>query len=137
MFGKFPNVVYLDCANFNMEDNTAASAFNHSSVIRDIHDRCTNVQLNDCKESQNQLDKFVSYFNINDDLSKVEKESLLSCLFEHNNMFVTDENPQLGLTNIVQHQIHLKLNFVSKHQRPYRLPADKREVKHIVLSFNH
>ena len=67
----------------------------------------------------------------------VEKQSLLSCLFEHINIFVTDENPQLGLTNIVQHQIHLKPNFVSKHQRPYRLPADKHEVKHIVLSFNH
>jgi hypothetical protein len=38
---------------------------------------------------------------------------------------------------LVQHQIHLKPNFASKHQRPYRLPADKHEVKHIVLSFNH
>lgn len=58
------NVDKFDCANFNMEDNTAASAVNHSSVIIDIHDTCTNVQLNDCKESQNQFDKFVSYFNI-------------------------------------------------------------------------
>ena len=31
-------------------------------------------------------------------------------------------------TNLVQHEIHLKPNFIPKYQRPYRLPPDKREV---------
>lgn len=27
-------------------------------------------------------------------------------------LFVTKENPQLGFTNFVQHEVHLKQNFV-------------------------
>jgi hypothetical protein len=32
------------------------------------------------------------------------------------------------LTNLVEHQIHLKPDAVSKHQRPYKLPPHKRDV---------
>lgn len=48
--------------------------------------------------------------------------------YAHQNVFVMKENPQLGFTNLVQHEIYLKPNFVLEYQRPYRLPPDKREV---------
>jgi hypothetical protein len=38
------------------------------------------------------------------------------------------KNPKLGLTNLVEQQIHLKPDAVSKHQRPYKLPPHKRDV---------
>ena len=34
----------------------------------------------------------------------------------------------MGFTSLVEHRIALKPNAVSNHQRPYRLPPDKREV---------
>ena len=50
------------------------------------------------------------------------------CLVLNHDVFVTEENPSLGLTSVVEHQIHLIPNAQSKHQRPYRFPPDKREV---------
>ncbi|MCG8077951.1 MAG: DDE-type integrase/transposase/recombinase, partial [Candidatus Thiodiazotropha taylori] len=50
------------------------------------------------------------------------------CLVSNHDLFVTEENPSLGLTSVVEHQIHLIPNAKSKHQRPYRLSPDKREV---------
>jgi hypothetical protein len=35
---------------------------------------------------------------------------------------------QFHLTNLVEHQIHLKPDAVFKHQRPYKLPPHKRDV---------
>lgn len=37
--------------------------------------------------------------------------SLEKCLYAHQNVFLTKENPQLGFTNLVQHEIHLKPNL--------------------------
>ncbi|CAC5360752.1 unnamed protein product [Mytilus coruscus] len=43
-------------------------------------------------------------------------------------LFVTDENPDLGFTNVVQHQICLNPDFKPKHQRSYRLTPEKKDI---------
>ncbi|CAC5424317.1 unnamed protein product [Mytilus coruscus] len=43
-------------------------------------------------------------------------------------LFVTEENPDLGFTNVVQHQIRLKPDFKPKHQRSYRLTPEKKDI---------
>jgi hypothetical protein len=53
---------------------------------------------------------------------------LQNLTIKNKELFVTRENPKLGLTNLVEHQIHLKPDAVSKHQRPYKLPPHKRDV---------
>ena len=72
--------------------------------------------------------KFQSYFDVNPELSDLEKSNLFQCLYEHKEVFITDENPGLGLTHVVKHHIQLKPDFQPKHQRPYRLPPDKKQV---------
>ncbi|XP_060078765.1 uncharacterized protein LOC132558240 [Ylistrum balloti] len=49
-------------------------------------------------------------------------------VYQFRDIFVTDENPLLGFTNVVEHRINLKSDAVSKHHKPYRLSPDKREV---------
>jgi hypothetical protein len=44
----------------------------------------------------------------------------VTILINNKELFVTKENPKLGLTNLVEHQIHLKPDAISKHQRPYK-----------------
>ena len=101
---------------------------------------CNNVKVN--SESLNQQSRGMPNHNRNtdkdlllanfdlkiDNLSNQEKSELENCLFENKDIFVTKENPSLGLTTLVEHQIHLKPDAKSKHQRPYKLPPDKREV---------
>lgn len=74
-------------------------------------------------------EKFFDEFQFdNDNLSSSELKSLKSCLFENHVVFVTKLSPQLGKTTLVEHNIHLKDNFVPKLQRPFRLTPDKKEV---------
>ena len=101
---------------------------------------CNNVKVN--SESLNQQSRGMPNHNRNtdkdlllanfdlkiDNLSNQEKSELENCLFENKDIFVTKENPSLGLTTLIEHQIHLKPDAKSKHQRPYKLPPDKREV---------
>ena len=96
---------------------------------------CSNVNVNfghrSIQEHADSVDrdKLLSYFQINSQhLSSAEKCQLEECLYRNNDLFVTDENPSLGLTSVVEHQIHLIPNAQSKHQRPYRLSPEKREV---------
>jgi hypothetical protein len=60
------------------------------------------------------------------DLLSSQQSQLNELLIKNKELFVTKENPKLGLTNLVEHQIHLKPDAVSKHQRPYKLPPHKR-----------
>jgi len=74
-------------------------------------------------------DKFSSYFDFTDtNLTVDQKVELQKCLYDHRSVFVTEESPDLGFTDLVQHRIHLKANAQSKHIHPYRLPPHKREV---------
>ena len=72
--------------------------------------------------------EFKSNFDINPDLPQEQKIQLYQCLYDHRDLFITKDNPGLGHTTIVKHEIHLKPDAKSKHQRPYRLPPDKKEV---------
>lgn len=73
---------------------------------------------------------FKSHVHINSDLSPSDSDRLYQVLYKHKNVFVTPDNPDMGFTNLVEHKVSLKPDAVSKHQRPYRLPPDKREVLH-------
>ena len=75
-------------------------------------------------------ERFQTYFaeNVSPDLDAEQRQQVLDCLFEHRNVFVTPENPNLGLTHEVEHIIQLKPDAQSKHQRPYRLSPDKKQV---------
>ena len=67
---------------------------------------------------------------------------LQSLLWNNKDVFVTKDSPDIGVTRVLQHTIHLKPNAISKHHKPYRLPPDKREVlRHqlgrVIASRNH
>ena len=49
-------------------------------------------------------------------------------MIENKAVFVTPDNPDLGLTDLVDHKIQLKPGMTPKHQRPYKLAPDKHEV---------
>ncbi|CAG2209064.1 unnamed protein product [Mytilus edulis] len=72
--------------------------------------------------------KFISYFNIPEYLTEVQKSTLIEFLHSNKELFVTEENPDLGFTNVVQHQICLKPDFKPKHQRSYRLTPEKKDI---------
>lgn len=92
---------------------------------------CNHASMQDvngvCKIDDSE--KFFDEFQFdNDNLSSSELQSLKCCLFENHDVFVTKLSPQLGKTTLVEHNIHLKDNFVPKLQRPFRLTPDKKEV---------
>ena len=103
---------------------------------------CNNIQLNRVQTNTSQENggtdmsnlsnpdfvKFQSNFEVNSDLSESDRLNLFQCLYDHKRVFITEENPGLGLTNVVKHHIQLKPDFQPKHQRPYRLPPDKKQV---------
>ncbi len=73
--------------------------------------------------------EFLKHFDLSDtELSTEQKEALSHVLLANKDLFVTQHSTELGVTDMVQHRIHLKPNAAPKHQRPYRLPPDKREV---------
>ena len=57
-----------------------------------------------------------------------QEQKIKQLLLDNRDLFVTPDNPDLGLTRVVEHQIHLKPDAILKHQRPYKLTPDKREV---------
>ena len=57
-----------------------------------------------------------------------QEQKIKQLLLDNPDLFVTPDNPELGLTGVVEHQIHLKPDAIPKHQRPYKLTPDKREV---------
>jgi len=72
--------------------------------------------------------KFISYFDIPNHLTENQKSSLIDLLHVHKSLFVTDENPKLGYTNLVEHKLTLKSDFKPKNQRSYRLTPEKKDV---------
>ena len=61
-------------------------------------------------------------------MDPTQEQRLAEHLHVNRDIFVTADNPSLGATHLAEHQIHLKPNAVLKHQRPYRLTPDKREI---------
>ena len=71
---------------------------------------------------------FLSYFKFNPSLDQEQRSKLEQLLCRNKEIFVTRANPELGHTDLVKHHIVLKPDFRPKHQRPYRLPPNKKEV---------
>ena len=65
---------------------------------------------------------------VDSELSESQLRQLATCLYNKWEIFVTPTNSTLGTTHLVEHKIHLKPDAVLKHQRPYRLTSEKREV---------
>ena len=59
---------------------------------------------------------------------------LLRCLFDHVNAFVTDENPNLGFTNEVEHTnqliVHIVANVHSKQSAQCRNVQISTSMRH-------
>ena len=122
-------------ATFKLCDNTVdllPVSCNHIQLQQQTEVQTNISQERGCIETETLSDpdfvKFQSYFDVNPELSDLEKSNLFQCLYEHKEVFITDENPGLGLTHVVKHHIQLKPDFQPKHQRPYRLPPDKKQV---------
>lgn len=157
MYSKVPKrslygVKGLLCANVNVlrRGLFMARSVNTISANKTIHFKfildssydifkfpvCNTVQnVSQCGTDCQKFDDFDAFcanfdFSGTHVLLSKQIENLEKCLYAHQNVFVTKENRQLGFSNLVQHEIHLKPIFVPKYQRPYRLPPDKREVLH-------
>lgn len=71
---------------------------------------------------------FVDNFKLDSHLSDDQIDQLKHVLCNNKDIFLTKDNPSLGHTDLVQHHLVLKPDFKPKHQRPYRLPPQKREI---------
>ena len=84
-------------------------------------------QTNDIKKQKDA--DFLSNFELHaNEWSKDQEQKIKQLLLDNRDLFVTPDNPALGFTRVVEHQIHLKPDAIPKHQRPYKLSPDKREV---------
>lgn len=74
-------------------------------------------------------ERFLANFSFQNKLADCDKTSLADCLCQNRDIFVTKENPDIGVTiNVVEHQIHLKPEAQPKHQRPYKSLPGKKEM---------
>lgn len=90
---------------------------------------CSQANYRSDSNKKSKHDEFLSLFELRSvELSTEEKQNLTQLLVDNKALFVTPDNPDLGLTDVVEHQIHLKPDAIPKHQRPYKLTPDKREV---------
>lgn len=129
-------VLNVSDKNVNIGRNNVIAYFEplNDHVISNLSENdalnmCANVCVNNTGgESSESLEKFMTNFTVNAELHADEKITLQNTLWANKDCFVTAENPDIGVTNIVQHTIHLKPDAISKHHKPYRLPPEKREV---------
>ena len=93
-----------------------------------VASRKTDTDVCDNKPNTKDVPKFMENFNISDSLTEEQTSELSNFLFDNKDIFVTKDNPDLGFSTLVQHKINLKTDAKPKHQQPYRLPPQKREV---------
>ena len=105
------------------------------NLSSDSYDQSNNVRLTPGQTNDNiksrchEYKRFSSYFDLSDSqLTNDEQETLKKCLYSHKSVFVTPENPSLGMTDLVKHNIKLRPNAKFGHQRSYRLTPEKRTV---------
>ena len=101
--------------------------FDNTYSITPVDFEGSQVQTN-VNNINTESKNFEEYFELDDNLTTAQKAELFQCLKENKSIFVTEDNPGLGFTKVVEHQIHLKPDAKSKHQRPYKLSPEKREV---------
>ena len=108
---------------------------NVSDKVHNVDITCdSNSEMIDCRENigvsqQIESSKFLDYFQLNvDHLDVNQRQYLCDTLFANRDIFVTEDNPSLGHTNLVEHHIRLKPNAKSCYQRAHRLSPEKKEV---------
>ena len=80
--------------------------------------------------------KFLSYFEMPENLSKREKAKQKECLKAHKHLIMSDENPDRRYTDLVHHRITLKPDYRPRYRRPYRLhPVKKRPYATILMNY--
>ena len=110
-------------------EKQGSQSVNHVHVQHEPHSSVSSGMPVQSEVKPADFEKFTSNFDLSQTKLNVEQQAqLLQVLFKNKDLFITDDNPSLGLTNLVQHKIHLKPNAQLKHQRPYRLSPDKRRV---------
>ncbi|CAC5411889.1 unnamed protein product [Mytilus coruscus] len=72
--------------------------------------------------SKPDFSKVKSLFTLPENSQETELDELAYLLHDNLDLFVTEDNPNLGFTRVVEHTILLKPDAVGKHQMPYRLP---------------
>ncbi|CAC5414951.1 unnamed protein product [Mytilus coruscus] len=96
----------------------------------DIVNSCVTPDLEICSDicSNEHIEKVKDQFTLSDHLSESQQTELASLLYKNIDLFVTDDNPNLGYTKLIEHTIRMKPDATGKHQKPYRLPPYKREI---------
>ncbi|CAC5392025.1 unnamed protein product [Mytilus coruscus] len=91
-----------------------------SETVDSLHSQFTS--------SKPDYSKVKSLFTLPENLQETELDKLACLLHDNLDLFVTEDNPNLGFTRVVEHKILLKPDAVGKHQKPYRLLPYKREI---------
>lgn len=119
-----------DCTSFSNSLPTVQHArLSETNTVENFTDfeKSENVHSeHPCKEPD--FSKVKTLFKMPDSLEETERDKLVELLHENLDLFVTDDNPDLGFTRVVEHKILLKPDVVGKHQKPYRLPPYKRDI---------
>ena len=114
-----PEVQHMQVVNADNQDGT----YIEEQTVKDINE----VRKFLLSEAKN-IEKIMQEFNFSEHLTENQKSELATCIHENYDLFVTKQNPNLGFTSLVEHEINLKPNAIGKHQQPYRLPPYKREI---------
>ena len=114
--------------DIHQSDNILGTASENTPYTAGQKFQCSHVSSKSGNTKSAHNSEFLSLFEINSDLSSKQKQNVEKLLIENKALFVTPDNPDLGLTDLVEHKIHLKPGMTPKHQRPYKLAPDKREV---------
>ena len=109
---------------FADHSDVKAESVNNAQLDRNVSQKGMSNE-----STSSDFSTFISKFDVSQsDLSSEQRAQLFQLLYQNKHLFVTDDNPSLGLTHLVEHKIHLKPDAQFKHQRPYRLTPDKRKV---------
>lgn len=107
-------------AHFKPVDNTFQ--ITPVELTRPVVHVCANVTLPDqalVVTASDANERFLANFSYHNKLADCDKTSLVGCLCQNHDIFVTTEKSVISVTNVVEHQINLKPEPQSQHQRPY------------------
>ena len=115
-----------DCASFSDSLPTVQHAkLCETDTVQNFTDiKMCNTAHTELRCNEPNFSKVKSLFKLSDRLEETERDKLIELLHENLDLFVTDDNPELGFTRVVEHKILLKSDVVGKH----RLPPFKREI---------
>ena len=103
------------------------NSVNNVNIVQNV-DVFKQANFDQIGHKASEVDEFMNNFKTHTNLNDEQKCALDSLLYQNKDVFVTPDNPDLGLTDLVEHHIIMKPNFKPLHQKPYRLTPHKREV---------